>query len=92
MPFCSSTGNNIVEITRPNLKNSINLMSYISATFKTIILCCFLVTVSPGFSAEIKTDRPPKKKLAYLVSDLRIPFWDIMWRGINLRAESWATR
>ncbi len=27
------------------------------------------------------------KRLAYLVSDLRIPFWDIMWRGIRSRAE-----
>lgn len=27
------------------------------------------------------------RRLAYVVSDLRIPFWDIMWRGIRLRAE-----
>lgn len=28
-----------------------------------------------------------KPSLVYLVSDLRIPFWDIMWRGIKSRAE-----
>ena len=26
------------------------------------------------------------KKLAYVVSDLRIPFWNIMWRGVHERA------
>jgi ribose transport system substrate-binding protein len=26
-------------------------------------------------------------RLVYLVSDLRIPFWDIMWRGIRQRAQ-----
>ncbi|OQX39128.1 MAG: hypothetical protein B0D89_11350 [Candidatus Sedimenticola endophacoides] len=28
-----------------------------------------------------------RPRLAYLVSDLRIPFWDILWRGIRSRAE-----
>ncbi|SBS30647.1 D-ribose-binding periplasmic protein precursor [Marinomonas aquimarina] len=27
------------------------------------------------------------KKIAYLVSDLRIPFWDIMWRGVQFEAQ-----
>jgi len=27
-------------------------------------------------------------RLVYLVSDLRIPFWDIMWRGIQQRARA----
>jgi ribose transport system substrate-binding protein len=27
-------------------------------------------------------------RLAYLVSDLRIPFWDIMWRGVQGQAEA----
>ncbi len=27
-------------------------------------------------------------RLVYLVSDLRIPFWDIMWRGIHQRART----
>ena len=27
-------------------------------------------------------------RLVYLVSDLRIPFWDIMWRGIRQRAQA----
>ncbi len=30
-------------------------------------------------------DGPPR--LAYLVSDLRIPFWSIMWRGVKAEAE-----
>lgn len=28
------------------------------------------------------------QRYAYLVSDLRIPFWDIMWRGVQSQAES----
>jgi ribose transport system substrate-binding protein len=28
------------------------------------------------------------KKLAYVVSDIRIPFWDIMWRGVKSTSES----
>ncbi|MEW7978618.1 MAG: substrate-binding domain-containing protein, partial [Candidatus Sedimenticola endophacoides] len=36
-----------------------------------------------GAAGEEQT-RP---RLAYLVSDLRIPFWDILWRGIRSRAE-----
>ena len=55
---------------------------------KTIIfICLFLSLASNGYSAEIKTDTAPQKKLAYLVSDLRIPFWDIMWRGVETRAK-----
>jgi len=29
---------------------------------------------------------PAPRRIAYVVSDLRIPFWDIMWRGIQSRA------
>lgn len=28
-----------------------------------------------------------RPRLAYLVSDLRIPYWDIMWRGVRAAAE-----
>ncbi|MCP3932821.1 MAG: substrate-binding domain-containing protein [Bacteroidetes bacterium] len=55
--------------------------------FKIILISFFLVTASPGYSAEIKTAETFQKKLAYLVSDQRIPFWDIMWRGVMQRAE-----
>jgi len=58
--------------------------------FKVIFLSFFLLTCSLGFSAELKTDGPPQKKLAYLVSDQRIPFWDIMWRGIMQRVTSFS--
>jgi ABC-type sugar transport system substrate-binding protein len=37
-----------------------------------------LLVGSASFAEEM-----PKKRLAYLVSDLRIPFWDIMSRGIR---------
>lgn len=54
---------------------------------KTVIITSFfLALASNSFSAEIETDEVPKKKLVYLVSDQRIPFWDIMWRGIEARA------
>ena len=34
-------------------------------------------------AAEIKTNVKIKKKLVYLVSDIRIPFWNIMKKGIE---------
>lgn len=57
--------------------------------WKTIAfgLCLIFLTVSP-YGAGVGQAEEPKKKLAYIVSDLRIPFWDIMWRGIKNRAES----
>ena len=56
---------------------------------KGIILTCFLLTLaSPGFASEPQLPKTPQKKLVYLVSDIRIPFWDIMWRGIKTRAEN----
>lgn len=52
---------------------------------KHVALACFLllsmlVSNFPAQAAE--------KRLAYLVSDLRIPFWDIMRRGIESRARA----
>ncbi len=49
--------------------------------------CLFLALPSFSFSAEIKTDDITSKKLVYLMSDKRIPFWDIMWRGSEARAK-----
>ncbi len=34
-------------------------------------------------ATEINKDEKVKKKLVYIVSDIRIPFWDIMKRGIE---------
>lgn len=54
---------------------------------KIIFIISFLLTLaSNSVGAEIKTDEAPKKRLAYLVSDQRIPFWSIMWRGIEARS------
>ena len=36
-----------------------------------------------AFSAQANSDQTPNGRLAYLVSDLRIAFWDIMWRGVR---------
>ncbi|MBF0247189.1 MAG: substrate-binding domain-containing protein [Alphaproteobacteria bacterium] len=42
------------------------------------------------FGATAVQAAPPapdaKPRLVYLVSDLRIPFWNVMWRGVNARA------
>ena len=45
-----------------------------------------MLLVSP--LASIDSLAAPEKRLAYLVSDLRIPFWDIMKRGIEHQAGS----
>lgn len=39
--------------------------------------------LAPG--AAVGQDR---RRLAYLVSDLRIPFWDILWRGVRAAADT----
>jgi ABC-type sugar transport system substrate-binding protein len=39
-------------------------------------------------SKDISPKRQSQKKLAYIVSDMRIPFWSIMGRGIQNRAKS----
>ncbi|NWF35687.1 substrate-binding domain-containing protein [Mariprofundus sp. KV] len=43
--------------------------------------------VATAFCAPVQTGIVENKQLVYLVSDQRIPFWDIMWRGIKSRAE-----
>lgn len=41
-----------------------------------------LMLAGPALAADGRRPR-----LAYLVSDLRIPFWDTMWRGVRAEAE-----
>lgn len=47
--------------------------------------------IAAGQAAGQAVEQPvehSEKQLVYLVSDLRIPFWDIMWRGVRSKAES----
>ncbi len=44
------------------------------------LLPALLLAPSPSLASE--------QRLAYLVSDLRIPFWEIMWRGVEDRARA----
>ena len=39
-------------------------------------------------ATEINTNNDTQKKIAYIVSDIRIPFWDIMKRGIENTSNS----
>jgi ribose transport system substrate-binding protein len=54
-----------------------------SVTFRTFLLLIMatLLAFTPVYAQQSNG-----KKLVYLVSDLRIPFWDIMKRGIENRA------
>jgi len=45
--------------------------------FIFITLCIFLI---PG---PVQAKENLTKKIAYIVSDTRIPFWDIMKRGVQ---------
>jgi ribose transport system substrate-binding protein len=55
---------------------------------KTVVFTIFiLVLFTVNFGSKATADETPKKMLVYLVSDLRIPFWDIMWRGIEARGK-----
>jgi len=57
-----------------------------------ICLILLLSMAAPVYSGEqlSPAEGQNAKKLAYIVSDLRIPFWDIMWRGVKQRAEKLA--
>lgn len=48
-------------------------------------LCILLLGLAAP--AVVSAEQVQEKKLAYIVSDARIPFWDIMWRGINSSAK-----
>ena len=54
-----------------------------------LILGMFLLFSAPLVAEEVShlPENSEQKKLAYLVSDLRIPFWDIMWRGVKFEGE-----
>lgn len=60
-------------------------MWFFSRFVGAVLFAAFILINSPLAFAEGAT--PQKPRLVYLVSDLRIPFWDIMWRGIKNRAE-----
>ena len=62
-------------------------------SFFTIAIVLFTMFFSPSEirameSAEVSGKEQAKKKLAYIVSDSKIPFWAIMGRGISSRADS----
>lgn len=44
-------------------------------------LCSLIILVLSATGAQAA-----EKRLAYLVSDLRIPFWNILWRGVESQA------
>ncbi|MES9868274.1 MAG: substrate-binding domain-containing protein [Sedimenticola sp.] len=51
-----------------------------------ILMALVLVTATILSPAAWAADKQPDKKLAYIVSDIRIPFWDIMDRGVKSAA------
>lgn len=55
-------------------------------TFLALILTLSFATSTPLFASEHESQA--KNKLAYIVSDTRIPFWDIMARGIKRGAQA----
>lgn len=51
---------------------------------KLFLICCCVFLVLLGTHQA----RAEGKRFAYVVSDLRIPFWDIMWRGVQDQARA----
>lgn len=49
---------------------------------KLLLVGCWLLLTLTG------TARAEGQRFAYVVSDLRIPFWDIMWRGVQDQAKA----
>ncbi|MES9897980.1 MAG: substrate-binding domain-containing protein [Sedimenticola sp.] len=60
----------------------------------TVTASILVLVIGSLFNLELKADEAslaneqPTKKLVYLVSDARIPFWEIMSRGVKSAAES----
>ena len=54
-------------------------MNFFKVTFLIILISNFITFSASEISG---TDKKPKKRIAYLVSDINIPFWEIMSRGI----------
>lgn len=59
-----------------------------TSSFLNFALRCTLhaVLVSSLLFASLGSAQAAEKRIAYVVSDLRIPFWDIMKRGVAQRA------
>ncbi len=51
------------------------------------MIAVFILAGMAPFHAVIAAEAKEVRKLAYLVSDIRIPFWDIMARGIRASAK-----
>lgn len=54
-------------------------------TLSLLLLLCFLPT-TPAAADTSPSGHRPQPRLAYIASDTRIPFWDIMARGIRRQA------
>ncbi len=52
----------------------------------SVLLCCILTTPVRAMDAEPMSADAPRPQLAYIASDTRIPFWDIMARGVRRQA------
>ncbi|MBV2090403.1 MAG: substrate-binding domain-containing protein [Candidatus Thiodiazotropha sp. (ex Ctena orbiculata)] len=63
-------------------------LSRLFSLLSLVFLGCLCCTDNIEAADANSTVQMSNKKLVYLVSDLRIPFWEIMWRGIKSRATS----
>ena len=73
------------------MDNNTTLFQQLSRIFFILILTMlgYFSCINSTDAADVRADpQKTNKKLVYLVSDIRIPFWDIMWRGIKSRATS----
>ena len=65
-------------------------MERINGTMKIKKLFAIIITIFIAINAAAKdtdTSKQGEKQLAYIVSDVRIPFWNIMSRGIETKAK-----
>jgi len=54
-----------------------------------VIAIAILLALPANAAGPEQIDKDSEsKRMVYLVSDLRIPFWDIMWRGVKSKAEA----
>ncbi|MES9844998.1 MAG: substrate-binding domain-containing protein [Candidatus Sedimenticola sp. PURPLELP] len=84
----------LIQIGETMFTPSLNILHKIHFTLLLVVATLLagftLGTVSvagEGSGASATSEMQTNKRLAYIVSDLRIPFWDIMHRGINSSAQ-----
>ncbi|GAA0701159.1 substrate-binding domain-containing protein [Marinobacterium maritimum] len=68
------------------MQKDVSVLSALFWPLTLIALLCCMLTV-PARAMELMSEDAPQPRLAYIASDTRIPFWNIMASGIRRQAQ-----